>query len=73
MSTKTTISCDLCGKVKGETNGWWKVLLRPAQSGNVVELAVFHWRQAGGIDVCGMQCATQALARFMDHDNLEER
>jgi hypothetical protein len=74
VSTESTTHCDICSKVKGATNGWWKAEVYAAYSVQEKKLLISHWHvESAGIDVCGMQCATQALARFMDHDNLEER
>ena len=64
--------CDFCGKIKGETNHWWTVLLRPAVLSGKPEIAIFE-RTGGGKDACGHQCVTQAVARFLDHGSLEER
>ena len=68
VSIETTTRCDICGKVKGPNNGWWKAIKRAVCTLRASEeLAFIHWnRDLAGIDLCGMQCATQALARFMN-------
>lgn len=74
MSRSTTITCDQCGKVKGESNRWW---VRIDES---IGIGVFGFRiiaaaDHAGIsppissaiiaDLCGEACAQQALAKWM--------
>src|SRR5271165_5429292 len=49
MATKTIITCDVCGKQKGETNGWY---LAAARSGGFI---IYHATRdlPGGKDICG--------------------
>lgn len=69
MSTETIVRCDFCGKVKGEVNHWWSLWLQDR-----TRLIISPYvEMSAAKDACGMQCATQGLARFMDHGTLEER
>ena len=67
MSSETITRCDFCGKVKGETNHWWTLWLQEGR------LVVSTYTEIGhSKDACGMQCVTQAVARFLNHRSLDD-
>jgi hypothetical protein len=81
MTREMKITCNFCGKIKGPNNGWWVVFVIERACQKVVSktFGIRHpdddFADSGSEskDACGHQCVTQAVARFMDHGNLEER
>lgn len=68
MATVEIIQCDECGAVKKEVNHWFKAF---AASTNA-SLMFFQWLQnSPGIDLCGQECATKVLQRWMATGKLE--
>lgn len=74
MATMSVTRCDFCGAEKKESNHWWKLsvasgVLEMCSADLVLDAySLSAWR-----DACGFQCVTQAVGRFLDHGNLEER
>lgn len=63
MSYQTTFTCDVCGRVKGETNHWF-VALHP------VGIWFGPWsenraRQPKSVHLCGETCACIHLSEFL--------
>lgn len=71
MSTQVTTTCNFCGKQKGSVNHWWSIWL----SGPHFVMVSFDFEKKHDDckDACGMDCASQALSRWMNHGSLEER
>lgn len=74
MATKTSIVCDICGTVKGETNHWFIVDIR--KEDKLENDPGFHIVQANFIkrehldleeakDVCGQTCAMKLFSQWM--------
>ena len=72
MTTEHIIRCDVCGKLKGQVNHWWRVWI-----GTDCVLRIAAHDKSGADDykkdACGHQCVTQFVARFLDHGTLEEK
>ena len=70
MSRQTSITCDQCGKTKGEANHWWLVF---AKAPGVADrrFQVFEPQELEAdedevqYDVCSEQCATILLGKWM--------
>jgi hypothetical protein len=76
MSQIIETRCDFCGAVKRAVNHWWKIGVRGSgQSGNPTLIIVPFEENLGApvADACGMNCATQALSRFLDHGDLSDK
>ena len=71
MSTQTTTVCDFCGATKKEVNHWYKVVIYARGRFAVIPADAFRPEGTTVADACGMQCCTQALARWMNHGTLE--
>ncbi|MDE2106354.1 MAG: hypothetical protein KGL39_54565 [Patescibacteria group bacterium] len=77
MAQKTTYTCDVCGRRKGEANHWWLVIIN---DDNALEpeilapemwsFAVVPWTAIGrmkltaALDLCGVGCVHKRLAQF---------
>jgi hypothetical protein len=71
------ISCDVCGRVKGEANHWWIVITYPDRA-NHIAFGPANTKAAEGSKVehiCGEACAHIRLARALspDQPNTEKR
>ena len=67
MAVQTSITCDVCGVVKGPTNHWWSVGL---------DKGVFVCRSLDKAKenfkhVCGVEHAVVMFNRFLGHGTLE--
>lgn len=73
MSTQIQTVCDICSKVKGDANHWWKLAVRSSAQTGLPTLIIMAPNEefSGVADICSHNCATQALARFLDHGTLE--
>lgn len=72
MSSHVQTVCDICGKVKGETNAWWKIAVRSSAKSKPTLILMSSEEEISDVkDVCGMQCVSQAVARFMNYGNIE--
>lgn len=61
-------TCDQCGIEKGETNHWYIVVLPPLEGFNV-----YTWESGmPGKHVCGQNCASILLARWMATGKLDK-
>ncbi len=59
----TTITCDVCGKVKGESNHWFKVEIRS----QCIFVTPASWaRNTKEQDACGQECVHKLLDRWME-------
>lgn len=74
MAWDEAFTCDLCGKIKRETNHWWMVKLgdadhceddQPSRSLILLPWNLSDCRDKCMIHLCGAGCATKALERFM--------
>jgi hypothetical protein len=65
------VRCDFCLREKGVVNHWLSVWI----SGPHFVVAPFdtEMKPDDHKDACGMNCATQALSRWMNTRTLEER
>lgn len=63
MSKLFTFKCDVCGKIKGETNHWFVLLLMPRKI-EVLQLEE-NWSKAGATHVCGSGCAMKRISERM--------
>lgn len=63
MAKLFTFKCDACGKVKGETNHWFVILLQPRK----IEVLQFeeNWSKPGALHVCGSGCAMKRISERM--------
>lgn len=63
MAKLFTFKCDVCGKVKGETNHWFVLLLMPRK----IEVLQFeeNWSKPGATHVCGSGCAMKRISERM--------
>lgn len=62
------IVCDACGAHKGETNHWWQAYVHEGSfhfAALVESLPTLK-------DVCGQNCASKLLERFMSTGSLED-
>ena len=59
--TTETVTCDVCGAVKGATNHWYLLRLTGDDEGVVIEP---HSTQklSGDLDVCGKPCAIKKIS-----------
>ena len=69
MAQGKSISCDICGREKQETNRWWKVKemadhVRIAKAEVPVPLPYK--------DVCGQNCLHRLVDRWMETGSLEK-
>jgi hypothetical protein len=74
MVWDVAFTCDICGKKKAEANHWWMVALgdvpcfeqdQPHQRFTLMPWNPAESRNPDMYHLCGQQCATQALTRFM--------
>jgi hypothetical protein len=56
---KQTITCDMCGREKGEVNHWYLM-------GSLTTFVVTAWASnfEGYQHICGQECAHKALDKF---------
>ena len=69
MATGKSIECDICGRVKGLTNRWWKV------KEMADHIRFFKAEAAVALpfkDVCGQACAHRLADRWMETGSLEK-
>lgn len=62
MSQITNTVCDGCGKVKGETNHWFKSYI----SETMFEVARPQDRDSSYKDYCGQNCITKAFQEWLN-------
>jgi len=81
MAWDESFSCDICGKMKMESNHWWMVTLgkvlcfeegRPSRHFTLVPWAQAESRNTNIHHICGEGCATKALERFMSSGTLAQ-
>lgn len=67
MAKLFTFRCDVCGKVKGETNHWFVLLLMPRK----IEVLQFeeNWSKPGALHVCGSGCAMKRISERMSSES----
>lgn len=70
--TPTTTSCAVCGRVKQETNHWFKAhsdgdVLAIVMTGSMVQSEPFHT-----LDICGETCTHTLLSRWMEKQRSPE-
>ncbi|MHB8304320.1 MAG: hypothetical protein ACYDC6_16145 [Acidobacteriaceae bacterium] len=79
MAWDESFACDICGKVKQESNHWWMVTLgnvlcfeegQPALHFTLVPWSQAESRNRNVHHICGESCATKALERFMSSGTL---
>lgn len=79
MTWNESFRCDICGKLKLESNHWWMVKLANVpyvQDGHHPrQFALVPWNSEESRDakvhhICGEGCATKALERFMSSGTL---
>ena len=67
MSESLTFRCDECGKLKEESDHWYKAQILPG-----LRFVVTIWEQtlpdptAKKLHLCGMECAVKAMAKGME-------
>jgi len=67
MTIMRIIKCNHCGKIKGETNHWWKISAGPKQLGFMIwQSDTYLDHQPENLkDVCGASCAQAKLSEFL--------
>lgn len=63
MAITQQITCDVCGKVKGQVNHWWIADI-------VMNFQLFTWSDDGAkqnnhIHLCGQECAVKKMSEWM--------
>lgn len=80
MAWDESFTCDICGKMKLESNHWWMVTLgdvlcfeegQPAKHFTLVPWNAAESRNPKVHHMCGEGCAIKALERFMSSGTLE--
>lgn len=71
----TTITCDVCGVAKKESNHWFEILA--GEAFHAAKLDSVYGRTGKSAlgpvkQVCGEQCATRLILRWMRTGTLEE-
>lgn len=68
MARITTITCDVCGKQKGEANHWLMYCARAGgKDGPMIHFGTAVWSEgdtAAG-DICSEQCAIRKLSEVL--------
>ena len=65
--TATTTSCDVCKKVKKETNHWFRCeILRLAGVKFITFAALPYPERRNTSDLCGEECAHKALSQWFE-------
>lgn len=62
MAIAQAVTCDVCGKLKGEVNCWW------LQTRAKAFFEVMPWNDetyATSDHLCGQECVVKALNKFM--------
>jgi hypothetical protein len=76
MATKTVIICDICGKTKQDTNGWFRIGVSALNglfnAWHGEEDGPQHYHQPYR-DACGSECCHKAFDRWLSHGTLEEQ
>ena len=71
MSTVQIIRCDECGEIKKEVNHWFKAWT----SSGVDDMGIVMFspwiEKSIGLDLCGQECVTKVLQRWMATEKLE--
>jgi len=79
MAWDESFNCDICGKMKLESNHWWMVTLgnilcfeegQPSRHFTLIPWNVGESRNTNVHHICGEGCATKALERFMSNGTL---
>ena len=79
MAWDESFTCDICGKMKLESNHWWMVTLgdvfcfeadQPPKHFSIVPWNAAESRNEDVHHICGEGCATKALERFMSTGTL---
>lgn len=61
-----TFKCDVCGKVKGEANHWWKLAFMDEGRPHLVLLPMADkYEPTGSIHLCGESCVQRKVSEFM--------
>lgn len=70
MSQFTGVKCDCCGKIKGDTNRWFKVV--PFASGGQIgvfradyEIILIEQDKPRVLDLCGEACVGKKLSELL--------
>jgi hypothetical protein len=71
MARVQSVVCDGCGKVKGDTNHWWKVLVDENPKGPYLALTPLDSNWLSGdwtqiFDLCGQACVISKLSEWMN-------
>lgn len=69
MAKSETITCDVCGAIKGSVNHWYMINFRQSEDGRAVGWFISVWENALETDsnmkhVCGQAHAHQLLDEF---------
>ncbi len=67
------VKCDVCGKLKGETNHWLKVSPSVSRLDGGLMFSKDPDFQSGGLtqieDICGQECAHKRLSAWLESLN----
>ncbi len=69
MAQKTVITCDMCGKIKGESNHWYQ-----GKNDGVIQIATLGSQSFSDpdVDLCGRGCAHKWIdSQFTQNEALE--
>lgn len=64
MGVKTIITCDVCGKQKGDVNHWW--LVWASRQGMWIEPFRLIEADSQPKHICGQECAIRSLNDYMN-------
>jgi hypothetical protein len=64
MSIVNTIKCDICGRIKGETNHWLKMSNNSSRFTVIVPIATVEYLAM--LDICSHECAVKAFQAWLD-------
>ena len=65
MAQILTVTCDVCGKVKAETNRWWTIRIANAGGFALVLTSGAAGKSREYLDVCGEECALARISQEM--------
>jgi hypothetical protein len=66
--TQSTVSCDVCGTVKKESNHWYAIRDGSSTKLRFVGIAIQPFKDdaPGGKDVCSEKCAIVLISQWME-------
>ena len=73
MTQEIKTTCDVCGKIKGESNHWITLWIAPGGHLCIEKGPAHLLGLEPPKDSCGHQCTVQFVARFLANGTLEER